>query len=189
MLTKKEKVILCIPFIIFAYLGAFATRETQQQTEPTVLTVCEVLSHASKYDGELVSIRGKTFSTGEAGGFVGEQCPGVLTADGKSWPSVIAWTMPTDALSIIHPVDFKYDWASDKALDKKYHQLRKRHVPDSCIQYTYTGMFERWAATSSRKTDARGTPYQILGFGHLNGAGAQLVLKSADDATPIPNCK
>jgi hypothetical protein len=40
----------------------------------------------------------------------------------------------------------------------------------------------------SRKTLPNGVLIVIPGFGHLNAAPAQLVLKYADDVEEIPNC-
>jgi hypothetical protein len=186
MLTKKE-ITLSIAFVLACPCGSKV--QAKQAGSPSVpeLTVCEALAHAEQYDGKLVQIRGKAFSTEEGASFVGENCPKLVT-DGKVWPNAIAWTMPSDSMSIVHPVNFKYDWGSRKLLKHKYNQLRKR-TPAACIELTYTGMFEVWSLQNSKKKDSKGTPYEIPGFGHLNEAGAQLVLKSADDATAIPNCR
>jgi hypothetical protein len=156
--------------------------------EIPTLTVCEVLSHPSEYDGKIVRIRDRVFGTDEGAGFIGESCPGIYVTDGKIWPSQIAWTMPTDLTFILHKVDFQFDWQSGKALNKKYRALRKR-VPDRCLEYTYTGMFESWSKQTAKKIDLKGRQYEIPGFGHLNESPAQLVLKSADDITPSANCK
>jgi hypothetical protein len=151
------------------------------------LSVCEALTHASQYDGKLVRIHGKVVATGESAGFAGEECPNVLVTGGKVWPSGITWTMPSNRMFILHPVNFDFDGDSSKRLERKVQQLRKR-VPYECIELTYRGMFEIMPAAKAKKVDPKGTPYEFTGFGHLNGSGAQLVLKSADDATPIPNC-
>ena len=186
---RQEKIISLLALVLFSgWIGLRSQTKKSFGVSLPTLTVCGALSHANQYDGKLVRIRGRVLSTGEATGFVSEDCPGVLVTDGRIWQSAIAWTMPTDRMFIVHPVNFKYDWDSSKRLKAKYHRLHK-HLPDECIELTYTGMFEVWSVTNSKKTDSKGTPYEIPGFGHLNGAGAQLVLKSADDAMPIPNCK
>jgi hypothetical protein len=161
----------------------------QQKVEeklPT-LTVCEALTHAKEYDGKMVRVRGRISDTMEWTAFRGEDCPGALIIDGKEWPSSIVWTMPDDVDMIIHPVHFTFDQASQKELDKKW-EVMKGTVKRSCVAVTYTGMFEVWSKAKARKP-VRGGWTEFPGFGHLNGWGAQLVLKSADDLEPIPKCK
>jgi len=157
-----------------------------KETIPT-LTVCDALSHPEKYDGKMVRIRDQVRSTDEGAAFVGDTCQGIFVTDGKVWPSGIAWTMPTDLIFILHPVNFSYDWAASKRLRKRWSKLHKR-FPDRCIAVTYSGMFESWSKEKARKTDLKGQKYEFEGFGHLNSAPAQLVLRSADDVAPIPNC-
>lgn len=156
------------------------------ESVPT-LTVCEALRHRAEYDGHIVRIKDRAVGTDEYSGFISDACPGILVTDGKVWPSSIAWTMPTSKDMILHSVDFQFDEESQKRMIKKWVELSKR-VPDRCIKVTYTGMFEVWSRSKAR------TPWkdgwrELPGFGHLNGWGAQLVLKSADDVSVIPNCK
>ncbi|MFI5103537.1 MAG: hypothetical protein ACHP79_01320 [Terriglobales bacterium] len=176
----------------YVFLSAQALRnskdaDSNKAAVPT-LTVCEALTHASKYDGKIVRVRDRVAATDEGASFLGEDCPGIFTTDGKIWPSAIAWTMPSQSHFILHSVDFRFDWDSGKRVDKKWEQLRK-HFPDRCIAVTYTGMFESWSPDKAKKTYANGMTVEIPGFGHLNGAPAQLILQSADDVSPIPNCK
>jgi hypothetical protein len=183
--------ILLILMIIL--LGASATvhiENVNDQTEAAIptLTVCGALSKAARYDGEIVQIRGRVYGTDEGTWFLGEECPGIYVTEGKVWPSTIAWTMPSDLTFIIHPVHISFDRTSGPRIQKKWEQLRK-HLPDRCIAVTYTGMFESWSKEKAIKTDPKGHVYEFAGFGHLNGAPAQLVLESADDVEPIPNCK
>ena len=149
-----------------------------------VLTVCEALGHASEYNGKIVQIRDRVYGSMETAGFSGTDCPGIFVTEHKKWPSEIVWTMPTERDFILHPVDFSFDWPSRKSLDKKWVKLRKR-LPDRCIVATFTGMFESMSHDKATKRNG----WVIEGFGHLNGAPAQLVLKSADDASPLPNCR
>jgi hypothetical protein len=96
--------------------------------------------------------------------------------------------MPTLPLPMrLHSVDFTYDWDARHRLDIKYKRLRKR-VPQACLVFTYTGLFETrtdWSASKMRY--ANGT-FKYAGFGHLGGAPAQLLLRSEDDVEAIPNC-
>jgi hypothetical protein len=194
MLFQKEKMILMILTIVLfavsttsAPFQAQAVNDDVQSATPT-LTVCEALSHASEYDGKIVRIRGTVYGTDEGAWFFGKDCPGIYVTEGKVWPSTIAWTGPTQLTFIIHPINFSFDPSSRQRIEKKWGRLQK-HLPDSCIAVTYTGLFESWSKEKARKTDPEGHVYEIPGFGHLNSAPAQLVLKSADDVEPIPNCK
>ena len=175
-----------LTFLVMA-VALGQTRAADKEPVPT-LTVCEALANLEKYDGKMVQIRDRVYGTDEGASFVGESCPGIFVTDGKTWPSGIAWTMPTDAQFILHPVNFSFDRVSSKKLHKKWGKLRKRFA-DRCIAVAYTGMFESWSKEKARKTDPEGHVWWFDGFGHLNGAPAQLVLKSADDVAPIPNCR
>src|ERR1700694_960013 len=182
MLPQKEIASLLILISVFlSGSGGVLGGQKQQHHEETVptLTVCQALSHGLQYDGKIVHIRDQVYGTDEGSWFLGEDCPGIYVTDGKTWPSQIAWTMPTQLTFILHPVDFSFDWEARKKLESKWEELGKR-LPDKCIAVTYTGMFEIWTKETSRKKSGDGF-IEIPGFGHLNGAPAQLVLKSADD--------
>jgi hypothetical protein len=59
-------------------------------------------------------------------------------------------------------------------------------VPEECIIWTYTGLFET-RENYPKLTYAKGPPFYI-GFGHLNSAPAQLIWKIAEDVNLDPNC-
>lgn len=159
-----------------------------------LLTVCQVLSNAGTFDGKIVQIRGRVVSTDEGSSFVDDDCEGTFKIGGKIWPSAIAWAMPSAYCrahscvpDILHPVNFAYNWASDKRIKTEYKALRNR-LPGKCIEFTYTGMFEVWSKEGARRRYKDGWIVRS-GFGHLNSAGAQLVLKSADSVSAIPGCE
>jgi len=150
-----------------------------------ILTVCEILSNPLEYDGQLIRIRDATRGTSEGGWFVGDDCPDVLVTEGHVWPSLISLEVPGNPFQL-HAVDFSYDFASQDRLMPKYKQL-KRRVSQDCIEWTYTGVFEtrrNWDGPEAKTID----PSRLRGFGHANAAPGQLILKSADDVTAIPNC-
>ena len=104
-----------------------------------------------------------------------------MKTDGYVWPSVLSLEYP-GYVQQLHRVDFEHDFAADHRIEKMYKRMRRR-LPDKCLAYTYTGLFE------TRKEWHKmldGTP---LGFGHLGGAPGALIIKSADDITPIPGCR
>jgi len=194
-MRRSRKTILAVVLLALAGIATVLQARGQKSEESSAtrkdqiptLTVCEALSKALEYDGKMIQIRDRVVGTDEGTAFLGEACPGILVTDGKVWPSAIAWTMPDNLDLIIHPVNFSFDWASRKRLQKKWEQIRGQ-VPAECLAESYTGMFEVWSKAKARKAYRDGW-IEIPGFGHLSAAGAQLVLKSADDVTPIPGCK
>jgi hypothetical protein len=151
-----------------------------QAAAPRILTVCDVLSKPLFYDGELVRIRGEVVGTDEGTWLKGEECPGVMVTDGYVWSSVISIEFPGTHFQI-HPVDFEYDFSLLQRLTPRYKKLRRR-LPDRCIAWTYTGMFE------TRKEWSKMMNGNPRGFGHLGGAPGELIIKSEDDVAPVPNC-
>jgi len=186
-MSEKQKMKIVVLFIFAAVTVFFSGLAVSGATGsvPT-LSVCEALSHPGKYDGRIVRIRDQVVGTSEGAAFIGEACPGIFVTDGKVWPSGIAWTMPTSQ-PIVHKVDFIFDWESDRRVHKKWAKLKK-HFPDRCIVVTYTGMFEGWTEATAKIKDSSGHEWHFSGFGHLNAAPAQLVLKSADDVAVVENC-
>jgi hypothetical protein len=116
---------------------------------------------------------------------VGDDCPDVFVTEGHAWPSLISLEVPGNPVQL-HSVDFNYDFASQKRLISKYRRLKQR-VSEDCIAWTYTGVFEtrkNWTGAEAKTIE----PSRLRGFGHLNAAPGQLILKSANDITAIPNC-
>jgi hypothetical protein len=145
------------------------------------VAVCDVLADPLQYDGKLIRIRGEVVGTSEGEWLKGSGCPGVLRTDGYVWDSLVSLELPGYPLQI-HKVDFEHDFAGDERLAHGY-QLLRRELPDQCISWTYTGLFEtrkEWSKMSNGKP---------RGFGHLNAAPGALVIKSADEVRPIPGCK
>jgi hypothetical protein len=152
-----------------------------QDAAPRTLTVCDVLSKPLSYDGELVRIRGEIVGTDEGTWFKGEECPAVMVTDGYVWGSLISIEFPGSPFQI-HPVNFEYDASSVRRLTPRYKKLR-RGLPDRCIAWTYTGLFE------TRKEWSKMMNGNPRGFGHLNGAPGELIIKSVDDVAPALNCR
>ncbi|MGD0047684.1 MAG: hypothetical protein ABSE42_11765 [Bryobacteraceae bacterium] len=160
----------------------------QDAAPPRVLTVCEVLSAALKYDGRVVKIRGRVEGTSEGAWLIGDDCPGVFVAEGHVWGSNISLEMPTMPAPLrLHQVDFKYDWDSESRTEAKYSALEKS-VPHDCLAFTYTGMFETRTDWSHAKAVYPNGTWKYIGFGHLGGSPGQLLLKSEDDVEAVPGC-
>jgi len=151
-----------------------------QSTVPNLVTVCDVLSKPLAFDGMSVRIRGRMVGTDEGSWLKGFDCPGVMKTDGYVWDSLISLDLPGNPLQI-HQVDFEHDFAADQRLEQKYQPLRRK-LPDRCIAFTYTGVFE------TRKEWQRMMNGNPRGFGHLNAAPGALIIKSADEVAPVPGC-
>ncbi len=164
---------------ISAVLGAQSGAKNEAIAPPT-LRVCDVLARPLLYDGELIRLRGEVVGTDEGAWFKGEGCPGVLVTDGYVWDPLISIEAPGDPAQI-HSANFEYDLAAFQRLTPKYQRLR-RLLPDRCIVWTYTGVFE------TRKEWAKMINGKPRGFGHLNAAPGALIARSADDVAAVPGC-
>jgi len=177
-------------FLVVACACFLAQLSAAGQEEPgdPPLTVCEVLSGPLKYDGRIITIRDTGGGSDEGAWLASSACPGVFTTGGYQWPSTIALETPALAPRFrLHPVDFEYDQAAAKRFERKYRRLRKR-LPDGCLAFTVTGLFETRTDWSPFKRVFPNGTWMYIGFGHLNGAPAQVIVRSYDDVEPIPGC-
>ena len=163
----------------------FAMAQGVQPEAPKIVTVCDILSKPLQFNGRMVTIRSRVEGTDEGGWLTGNDCPGALVTDQHTWPSEIALV----AWAGLHhpPVDFGFDADSERRANARYKELRTR-APDRCIVWTYTGLFEtRTNWSESIAVYADGTS-KLIGFGHGGEAPGQLIIKSVDDVSIIPNC-
>jgi hypothetical protein len=172
---------------------AVGSASAEQSSGATLLTatVCEVLAHPLKYDGHVIQISGRVAGTDEGAWLLGDNCPGVLVSNKNHvWPSTIFLATPsatTLGRTRLHSVDFDFDFDSERKENQKYKELRRR-TADRCIQWVYTGLFETRADWSKAEVKYPNGTTRVIGFGHLGEAPAQLILKSADNVSPIPDC-
>ena len=175
-------------FAIIPILAADAqTGKTAAAPIPS-FTVCEILAQRVEFDGKLVRIRASVWATDEGAWFAGYGCPGAVTSDGHVWPSTIWMQVASSEMgpnTHDHPVNFASDYGSQQKLRPKLRRIGRK-VPEECVIWTYTGLFE------SRETYPKHTyekaPSLYIGFGHLNSAPAQLIFMTADDVNVDPNC-
>jgi hypothetical protein len=183
--------ILRILSLVFLCGLASAQGDQNSGTNAVNVTVCKALSKALQYDGQMVRMGGRVAGTDEGGWFVGDKCPAVfITENDHLWPSVVSLATPSSTTvgrTRIHSVGFTFDSESDRRVRGKYLRIHA-NVPDQCISWSYTGLFEtRRDWSTARMTYPNGTS-KVIGFGHLGQAPAQIILKSADDVSVIPNC-
>jgi len=179
-------------WLLAALAGAgflLAQTEDHSPAASHVVTVCEALSAPLKYNGHVVTIRGRVDSTDEGTWLVGDGCPGIFVTAGYAWPSVISVAMPTIPAPLrIHQVNFKFDWESRRKVEAKSEELQKS-APPRCLEFTYSGLFETRVDWSDAKLRYTNGTWKYAGFGHLGDAPAQLLLKSEDDVAVVPDCK
>ncbi len=176
MIRTVAAIVVCL--VSFAVWAQVSTTESGQFP---ILSVCEALSNRLKYDGQMVRIRAQNTGTTESSNLIGDHCSGSLLTEGYRWDWIISLASP-GAGNTIHPINFRFDEASMRRVFLKYEQLRPQLKPHECLVITVTGLFE----THEEWTWTRlGTP---RGFGHLNGAMAQLVARTYDDVEVVPNC-
>ena len=185
--------LFCLAVLTLVFMNVRAESSAQDHNregaQAPELTVCEVLSHAAQYNGQLVTIKGKTFGTDEGWWLYSDECPGALTTDSYPWPSEIALELPTlRPPQRLHDVAFEYDWGARRRIEAKYERLRK-HAPDSCLVSAITGLFETHTEWESAKLTYPNGTWKFAGFGHLGGAPGQLLIKSEDDVVAIPHCQ
>jgi len=167
------------------FLGSTALLLAQSDASPNparlpTVSVCELLAAPLEYDGKLIRIRDLTKGTDEGLWLSTNLCPGVFVTDGFEWPTLIYVIYPLDEL-LTRAVDFGFDWTSSERANRRYKELRRTY-PDDCILWTYTGLFE------TRREWQMMVIGKPRGFGHLSAAPGQLIAKSVDDVSPMPNC-
>lgn len=161
---------------ILSILSSISSAQTKPAEQPPTLSVCELLKDAQKYHMKMVQVRGRYQSTMEGVWLVGDGCNGDIWIDGPQ-QNPRPWQTK---------VDFKYDEDADVRVRTKAAGFRAE-FPKRCLVYTQTGLFE---TTKSRSDTSAGpnAPTRVLGFGHLAGSSAQLIVKSMDDVAVLPKC-
>lgn len=165
----------------------FAAQMNAQSASFPILTVCEALDKAAEYDKKVVIVVGASRGTSE-GSWIVEDCPGELVIDGRKWSHAISTTYYGDSTTLSGelvkgddpppPVPKGFRW-NKKTLREKLTDVKKTTTLQVLPQYHYS---DRWAAVYGRleakttRVEIRGgLPMTYIGYGHLNGAAAQLV--------------
>ena len=137
-----------------------------------ILTVCDALRDPVRYGGQVVIIVGRSVGTSE-GSWLDEACGLKVVVEGRAYPTIIStayvasWFAPPPQL----PEAFKWDKSALKhALDRV--KTTTRLDSKECWGAAY-GRLETAPSHEIKLGDGRvGT---IYGYGHLNGAAAQLI--------------
>lgn len=151
------------------------------RAETPTLSVCQALTERLRFDGQFVKIRGAVVGTEEGTWLKDDACPKIVSADGFAWDPIISVDAPPATVQS-HNVPYEYDVHSEARIRKKYARLRRRHS-DKCLVFTFSGVLGTQPEFPLLRS---GRP---RGFGHLNGAPAQLIIRSQDDVAVIPGCR
>lgn len=145
-------------FLLAAGLSSGATDEPVP-----VLTVCEALKDTARYDGKTVVVVGRLDSTSE-GGWLNAECGFTVRNGGRDFRPSISVTYVVGQVAPPPPLPLGFKW--DRGLLREKISEVKRST-----KLQYKG--ERWEAVFGR-LETR-LPANMAGFGHLNGAPAQLI--------------
>jgi hypothetical protein len=158
------------------YLVAFFSLGGPVGAGDQVLSVCEVLSSATRFDGKIIAVRGEQVATGEGAWLKAGSCKPLL-AKGRSWPSAIWLDMSQSRAESLgfDLTALSADLARINRLMERLHFDKKR---DRAI-LTYVGRIQIIPGIQSTVTNHETAG--SMGFGHLNWAPAEIVVKAVKD--------
>jgi len=143
-----------------------------------VLPICELFQNLLAWKGKRIAVRGEGVSTFEGSWIVGH-CKGSLTTNGYRWPVVLDYGGPSYYSAATQPfVEVKQPASPPKGaelLKGRYSVVRTA---------TYVGRLR----TRDEYTALCGTvgTYLTNGYGHLNGATAELIVEAVTDVELSP---
>jgi hypothetical protein len=164
-----------IPILLSSILlgVAFGQASGSSVAKVPVITVCEALHDLGRWNGKAIIIVGGFDSTGE-GFWLDEDCKDKLVTDGYTWPDAI-WIEYISKEPPPPPMPTPL-W-DDKLLTAKLTLVQEttklRVFEDHYYDDKWIAMFGRFEARLPPQL--RGIGRVGYGFGHLNGAPAQLI--------------
>lgn len=173
------QVISCLLIWSVGYPVALQLRSP---TDGTVIDICDVLRNPVSFNGKVVAIRGFFSDTDEGNWLMGE-CPVPLSTAGYVWKSHI-FLIPPGSNFVLHATEYSEDTAALKAFADKL-KRRKDPIRDKVL-VTVVGKIETRENLEMEVYRDRDGRVRPAGFGHMNGAPAQLVLKTVRDVSIVP---
>ena len=158
--------------------GALGQDRAQRSFDLPVLTVCEALNDRNQNDGKTLVVVGKLVSTME-GSWLVEDCGQQIVISGHKWNNAISLTYILGAVRPPPKLPKKFRWDASvlqARLQAKLKQVQSSTTLEVLPQYHYT---DSWFAVFGRfeiEVGGEGMPH---GFGHLDGALAQLIADRA----------
>jgi hypothetical protein len=190
--SSSESAWSCYVSLACALLLTAGAASSQVAEAPTPLSVCDLLTNSQQRRNTVVTVQGELIGTEEGLWLRGEKCPNPLVTSGYEWRNPVGiWLTPPESKmgerSSYPAPPVSPEWKAAKPLLEKYVGLLGTRV-----WVTVTGVFEtRVQFELVLRGDGKKVPY---GYGHLNGAPAQIVyfefrdveVKPAPAATPQP---
>lgn len=144
----------------------------------TVIPICDLFQNLSVWKGRRVAVRGEFLSTME-GAWIGGRCKGEFITDGYRWPVFLTFGVAApysaQTASLYRPT-----WPSPSKGADLQGQFEVAKTA------TFTGQLRM--RSQYNVTCLRNGTYLGNGFGHLNGAAAELIVENIRDVelTPQP---
>lgn len=163
----------------FDSIKSLTVTELPDPGEIPVIPICELFQNLPTWKGKRIAVRGESTSTMEGSWIVG-RCKGGFYTNGYRWPVALDYAVPayysprTAALC---------EAKRPSGRPKGWEALRHRY--SSVETATYVGRLRM----RNEYTAACGAgDYITNGFGHLNGAAAELIVEAVRDVelTPAP---
>jgi ankyrin repeat protein len=157
--------------LIFDSVENLRVEELPDPRSLPVTPICELFQNLSAWKGKRVAVSGELVSTME-GAWIGGRCESGFVTDGYRWPVSISYASPA-----YHSVETEglYKIKVDALENGK--ELQGMHDVER------TGIFVGVLRVRSNyyvSCDARGN-LRAVGFGHLNGAAAELIVDGIYD--------
>jgi hypothetical protein len=134
-------------------------------------SVCEVLADLAALNGKVISVRGTVIGGGH-GASLTARCSAPLIVKRFTWPNAIWLELPRSGKP------FEPERSALERADAAVRRFRRREGDE--IVMTYVGMLQTDDLATRTFVDREGKPAG-LGFGHLNFAPAQPIIKTARD--------
>ncbi|MBZ5684229.1 MAG: ankyrin repeat domain-containing protein [Acidobacteriia bacterium] len=145
-------------------------------TSLEVIPICALFQNLSNWKGKRVAVRGEFVSTME-GWWIRGNCQGAFVTDGYRWPVVISLGVPA-----YHSKETADLYQAKWPAVSKGENLKG--MPDVIKTVTFVGTL-RLHADYHVTCVGNGT-YRAFGYGHLDGAAAELIVESIRDFELAP---
>jgi ankyrin repeat protein len=143
-------------------------------SELPVIPICDLFQNLTRWKGQRVAVRGEVAGTFEGSWMVG-RCQGGFSTNGYRWPVSLSYAGPAYSSASTEPL---IRAKQPSATPKGFQELRGRN--NVVKTATYVGrlrMRDEYMAVCREGGD-----YITNGFGHLNGAAAEIVVEEIRDA-------
>ena len=141
------------------------------------VSVCDALKRRVSLNHKIIAVRGIQLATDEGAWLKGLDCGESLAVGGHAWPTFIWLELSTRSRSAAGfgstDLDASVKRINAEIVKRGFDPKRDR------LWVTYVGMFETDDESGQRVDDSGRSQ---AGFGHLNSAHAQLIVKDVRDA-------